>query len=1207
MAKIIYDNMNISVLESHISNLLQGLEYWGDLNLSNHEYETLKRRLSDAIQNGTSRSDLDVLWQYPVCTVTVAVFLMRYEFDANFWGAFEDALNITLYPQTQGVVGDLFLQTIRRYHFQSAPQSDKRKYVATLQFQLAAPPDSTISDLFFVMQNDASRFFDPYMLLESLTTWRAYLIRKPLLSFLERFPETRALDLVTRVHETMQAVDSGANPDDSLAELYIEWLSQEKRVRSSQKSGEKDWQPHLIYEPDGRGLCMVLPAVSMKENWIEEVRWEITNNTGENWRCLNRVFASRGTRYTAECSVAVRPSENYTVELFHVEAEEECLGSKIVSGINRTTVLLFDTNGLPLMRSNWLPEHGVILLAGPEAHWQDRDGFYKEQLYAPMLGEFTAWRLTPMSGRANLTCVRAGTTVPAILQIRSHAKLNYDGETLFGLPLSFWTIPVFIEFPCISILTEDEQDREDLTLVLAGQKYVLSEKDETISLANFLSAAPEYGKYSLRLYQGHQLIQFSEFFYLPEIESDYSPDYPWNRMSPQTQRFLHFTLPENISLEFSNATCTETPKGMFATFSPECAKLEGFLRFQQAERSFSVRVELPVLPCSWRILDSTAPDETIPSSIPMSDFVKKNFLLRVQLYGSCVKDFYHIILRSVNGIEQQIPLWFHNRNTASLLLNAFADTISHIPLPAVLLLCNESHPNDPVSLLFITETPEFLSRPVVGKNRKNLYFAPNQILPETLELTAYGKSGPTIRLDCSSAELITAKGQSRLTIGCSQQLMDGVYIVTSSSQQEIDFLWKGTVPLTVRKNIFTVPSCVKVRPENIQTPKSYIQQAVYDILRYSSSPKANFADSCCMQVNPASDWRNIALDETDLIELMAIAEFTLLPQISHRMKRQICILMQRISETFLNGRARWELLCHLVQIHCSQEVFDMCRSQYSLILFESFGNQEFCLEIARELKRYNSELALLVLEQRELSIRAVLQDNLKVLGQEAVFSMLGVPANVDVARAQEMRKEFLLEQPGNGVEVVLSKELSGDMKLVSETIQIDGFHVSLNYQPEKVVDALFFDQNRYVDLYANWAINTEYRAGTEDYSRQREIIVCAVKDGQRILTEGLQSLRFGDEGWLVRPYARALSARQAEGCMQVSPTVPSYPRFFYLMGIAALLFRLNGSSQMPLSLAQAAELFLARAGQVAPRMLQRDLVMASTYVYLKKKERSLWQ
>ena len=265
------------------------------------------------------------------------------------------------------------------------------------------------------------------------------------------------------------------------------------------------------------------------------------------------------------------------------------------------------------------------------------------------------------------------------------------------------------------------------------------------------------------------------------------------------------------------------------------------------------------------------------------------------------------------------------------------------------------------------------------------------------------------------------------------------------------------------------------------------------------------------------------------------------------------------------------------------------------------------MEIARELKRYNSELALLVLEQRELSIRAVLQDNLKVLGQEAVFSMLGVPANVDVARAQEMRKEFLLEQPGNGVEVVLSKELSGDMKLVSETIQIDGFHVSLNYQPEKVVDALFFDQNRYVDLYANWAINTEYRAGTEDYSRQREIIVCAVKDGQRILTEGLQSLRFGDEGWLVRPYARALSARQAEGCMQVSPTVPSYPRFFYLMGIAALLFRLNGSSQMPLSLAQAAELFLARAGQVAPRMLQRDLVMASTYVYLKKKERSLWQ
>ena len=129
MSKVIYDNMSIGVLELRITEQLQGLEYWGDLNLSRHEYESLNRRLKDAIQNGTARSDLSVLRQYPVCTVTVAVFLMRYEYDDNFWGAFADALDLTLYPQSQGAVGELFLETIRGYQFQVAPQATVYQYL----------------------------------------------------------------------------------------------------------------------------------------------------------------------------------------------------------------------------------------------------------------------------------------------------------------------------------------------------------------------------------------------------------------------------------------------------------------------------------------------------------------------------------------------------------------------------------------------------------------------------------------------------------------------------------------------------------------------------------------------------------------------------------------------------------------------------------------------------------------------------------------------------------------------------------------------------------------------------------------------------------------------------------------------------------------------------------------------------------------------
>lgn len=1208
MSKVIYDNMSIGVLELRITERLQGLEYWGDLNLSRHEYESLNRRLKDAIQNGTARSDLSVLRQYPVCTVTVAVFLMRYEYDDNFWGAFADALDLTLYPQSQGAVGELFLETIRAHQFQVAPQEDKRRYISTLQLQLAAPPDSSLPDLFYTLQNDGNDFFDPHLLLEALTSWRAYLIRKPLQVFLERFRDTRALDLIIRIREVMQTIDSGALPDSPLAEQYLAWRGEEKNARSGQQTGEKDWRPHLIYEADGRGLCVVLPGVPLEKQWIEEVRWKITSNTNKSWQCINQVFAARGIHYTAEGSVAVQPAENYTVELFHAEAEGERLGTREVFGIERGKVLLFDLNGMPLFRSNWLPEQGLILISGPEAQWQTSASIQKEKLYAPMLGEYTAWMLTPMAGYGTLTCVRSGTASAAILQTRSHVQMHYEGATLFMLPISPYQPPLFTDFPAVRILTETEQERESLTLVFAGQKHSLPLKtDETVVLKDFISENPQYGRYSLRIYQGHQLIRFSEFYYVPAIESDYSPDNPWEYMELRSKRFLHFFPPENVSLEFSNATGTETAEGLSIAFSPECTKLEGTLRFQKEDVNVCIGLELPVLPCRWSILDAISPDEILPSSVSVHDFIQKSFLLRTQLYGNCVKDSYTVDLCSANGTEQQVPVLFNSRNTASLALAAFSDTVANIPLPAVLLLRNAKHPNQPVLLLSVTETPEFLIRPTVSKKRNALFFSASQNLPDILGLTMYGNATGTIYLDCSTAELITRKEQSRLRISCLQSLPDGIYIATASSQRESNFLLMGNVPLAVAKNVFAVPSCAKVRPEEVQTPKAYIQQAVYDILRYSSSKTADFAASCSMQVVPSATWREIALDDIDLLELTALAEFAQNHQVSHRMQRQICLLMQRISETILTSHARWQLLCLLVQLHCRQDIFDLCRTQYSLVLFECVGNQASCLEIARELNAYSRELSLLVLEQQQLTIREVLQPNLKLLGQEALFSMLGVPGDVEFSKAQEMRKAFLEQRPGNGVQITLCKELSGDMNVVSETIQIDGGHVQLNYQADQVVDALFFDQNRYVDLYANWAKNTEYLAGTEAFSRQKELIVRAVKDGQKTLIDGLRSLRFGEANWIVEPYARALYARQVEGCMQVLPTVDSYPRFFYLMGISALLFCLRGLPIVSEVLVKSSELFLARAAQVAPRILQRDMVMASTYVYLKKKERSLWQ
>ena len=137
------------------------------------------------------------------------------------------------------------------------------------------------------------------------------------------------------------------------------------------------------------------------------------------------------------------------------------------------------------------------------------------------------------------------------------------------------------------------------------------------------------------------------------------------------QTLFAFFPPENVSLEFSNATGTETSEGLSVTFPPECTKLEGTLRVQKGDVNICIGLELPVLPCRWSILDAISPDEILPSSVSVHDFIQKSFLLRAQLYGNCVKDSYTVDLCSANGTEQQVPVLFNSRNTTSLALAAF--------------------------------------------------------------------------------------------------------------------------------------------------------------------------------------------------------------------------------------------------------------------------------------------------------------------------------------------------------------------------------------------------------------------------------------------------------------------------------------------------------------------------------------------------------
>ena len=1199
--------MEIGVLESRIVSHLPGLECWGDLNLSYHEYETLKARLHDTILNKSSGSNLAVLRRYPVCTVTLAIFLMRYEYNDNFWGVFSNILGVDLWPAEQGVVGDLLCQTIHRYNFSIAPLSDRRKYINTLLIQMAAPPDCTLPDLFYAMRGDTNTAFDPYLALEALTSWRAYILRKPLLDFLQRFRETRAIDLLVKTHEVMLAVDSGSTPDSPLAEMYADWCSQISK--SNQIAGKESppiMRPYLTYEVDGQGLHMVLPRIQIEEEWVEEICWSITATDGSHWEGVNQVFGRDSVRYMAESHIAVTPAEKYTVKLFDADVNDKPLLSEDVPGIVPSRVLLFDADNHTLLHSTWIPEHGIVLLADANASWQTTD-MLREKLYIIPQDVYTAWLLSPQTEHATLTCPLSSAEVSTTLLVRSRAAMHLSGSTLFGLDTNFWTIPIFTELPRVIVSVESFQNRNNLTLVFAGHKYPLAgNENKPISLSDLMDCPLEYGKYSVRLYQMNRLIRFQEFYYLPNIECDYVSDLPWELTRSRAKRFLNFILPAGVTLEFSNATCTKTSDGLNVSFPADVALLTGVLSYHRDNFNLRINLQLPVSPCYWQVFDAAAPGTSVGPFLAIEEFKSKSLVLQARLFGDCTSDEFVVMLQSSNGKEQQIPLSLNRRNVASLPLAAFADTVSHIPLPARLSLCNLSHLDLPLQVMTISEIPIFPIRPRIAKSRQYLGFSDSQKFPSVLELTRYGSLDDPIQIDCHTAQRISKGNQSLLIMPCIQ-LPDGIYTASSANTQLCGFA-DGAFSLSIKNNVFAVPQPKRTSPDEIHTSKAYIQQAVYDILRYANARSDEFPDSCCMKVCPNPAWKEKPLDNTDLTELVALAEFAQLDQISHQMQLQIRRLMQRISENILTCSDRWQLICRLLEMHCRPETFDLCRILYSLVLFAASGSYEHRLDISRALVSYNQELSAMISLQMDPSIHEILQNNMELFGgQDTVFSMLGVPDGTPAEKASQMRLSFLQEKPGNGVQITLCKELSGDLHLASEMIQVKGLHVSFNFQAEKIGNALYFDQNQYLYLYGNWVRLMEKLVQTDEGAFLKEHMLQAVKEGQKPLVDGLQHLRFSDNNWLVDSYARALYARQTENCMTVSPTVLSYPRFFYLLGCAALLFCLDSSGLVSTSLVHTAERYLQHATYIAPRMVQRDMLMASVYLYLKRKERSSWQ
>ena len=242
MINRITKGLSLNVMEKNIAAEMSGFEFWGDLGISFEEFEALMERVKDILF--VDGVDIEYICKkYPHAITTSLVFYARYKYNTNFWGSFSKELGIAMPQYYQAYLGACARKMFEQYGFDySETKEESRINIAPIIYEACLPPESCLDDLLYVLSYDSYGMFDPRIVIEELIDMRSYTIRKPLLRFLRRFKEDRALDFLIDIRDAIVAAEQNTMQVSRYSNNYSEWKQNEKSKATIENRKKQEFQ-----------------------------------------------------------------------------------------------------------------------------------------------------------------------------------------------------------------------------------------------------------------------------------------------------------------------------------------------------------------------------------------------------------------------------------------------------------------------------------------------------------------------------------------------------------------------------------------------------------------------------------------------------------------------------------------------------------------------------------------------------------------------------------------------------------------------------------------------------------------------------------------------------------------------------------------------------------------------------------------------------
>lgn len=1204
MNKQITIGQNLQEIEALIQNEVSVCEFWGDLGLSVGEFDALGDHIRSALSRSLSGVDL-MCKSYPHCMTTYMVFFAVYKYDYNFWGALADDLKTPIPQPQQENLGYCARKMFGKYSMDySEAKEEARKNIAPIMYEACIPPDSSLEDLFYVLSYDAYRAFDPQLIIDDLIDMRSYAIRKPLLRFLSRFKSDRAIDYLLEVYDSIISAEQRNSIHSRYTDSYYDWKEKEKSKSgiSIRKDKEHQTKPYLFFDEGRNGLSIMLPRIIVESEWIDTAKWTITTKKGFNRTVECKVFGDEGRRFTDVISVSVPAEELYAVKLLDSEVfDDKPMKQWEVFGIPSDKPVWFNNNGRQVNANYILNPYGILVLPS-SIRLSTQEVSIEEQYYPNKTDSYRVVSVTPLGSNAQLTFDGQGKHIE--LLSRPQINMELKGKHLLGVKSS----NLFTEIPALIIEVEGAVNKDSLELHVGNSTYpvVLNGDTTTINLLDCTHGElVRYGTYSIRLYQRGRFVKQVEFYYIPSIQSNYLPTMFWpsDRKELNEIKTLRFKRLKDWELAFDgcNVNCDED--NYMVDVPSSVGALSVDLQSMSDDFAFRCSFELPVNPFEYDILSLQG--EVIEKSSKLYKTDVKNLTgnelwLSLRTFGDFTDKEYKIALRTVNGIDQEESIKLNNKGAGNLNLSAFYDTIRNSPLPLELVLICEDFPDNPISIVYVSESNSF-TNPVksrIGENKDHVLVDVEDDNKD-IDVLRFGFNKHTVHLKYEDSKL----SKTGLLRGYPfpSRLTEGIYIVSGEKKESIFDVEDDSISFDIRNNIMHV-RCPK-EDKQIKTSKHLLDYVFNEVLNKTTGDELMESLSYKILTNPSmlKQIEIVQMDDVDIERMVALA-YLFNGKIEKHKKEILSTLMRSISVSLMKRGDRYRMIELLTELDAPQEVFDTCLRDYSLLLVYSDNPDRQVL--AGKVERYSPELSMILMMSTDGSIRDCMwrEKYIEIIGKDAIKHLLSVPYAENVEEANIEIRKFLREEKDNGVEINLDDQIAGNVEAIQGMIGYDKWYNPTFDISKKPDYGIYFGRIKYVDQYVNWYKNTHDR-NQEMYPELRKMMVDAVEQYGDQLLKCIEDLDSHHElKRMTKQYMRGIGERTEPGISK-----SSYAWFFYLQGIAAYLTRLPvGHAEYDKKRVIGIK-FMSVASVIAPKLSQRDILMAQVYIYLKRKEESLCQ